>query len=290
MAEPDILHRFIFERSNVRGELVHLDSAWQACLRRCDYPDAVRQLLGEAFAATALLAATVRFAGSLTLQINSAGPVTLLVVQVQAGGGLRGLAHWRGEVDDEEFRQLLGTGRLAITIDPGEGRRRYQGIVGLDCDSLAEVLHDYFNRSEQLPTRLWLAADGRRAAGLLLQQLPRESEDADIWNRSVHLTNTVTDAELLKLDARQILDRLYAEEDVRLFEGERQHFRCDCSRERVAAMLVSLGRDEVQSTLAEEGRVAVRCEFCNASYEFDAVDVEQLFAAQGQPSVAPTRH
>jgi len=288
--DRDSLHRFVFEHTNVRGELVHLDATWQAILERHAYPEPVRELLGQAMAAAALLSATIKISGSLTLQLQGSGPVNLLVVQAGANRTLRGLAHWEGDLASGDFRRLVGDARIALTIDPGEGGDRYQGIVAAEGASLAASLEDYFARSEQLATRLWLAADGQRAAGMLLQQLPGSTEDADAWNRDVHLGETVTDAELLGLPTRELLRRLYHEEDVRLFEPEPVSFRCSCSRERIESVLRGLGYDEVQDILQEQGSIKVNCEFCNQAYEFDAVDAERLFAASDQPEVPQTRH
>lgn len=290
MQDGDALRRFVIEHSNVRGELVQLDATWRTLLERSRYPEPVRDVLGEALAAVALLAATVKRDGSMTLQMNGDGPLKLLVVQAAKRTRLRGLAHWEGRLGAPSLQRMLGRGRLAITIDPGEGKRRYQGIVDVARDSVADIVRDYFDRSEQLPTRLWLACNGRRAAGLLLQNLPGTPLDEDAWDRSVHLASTVTRTELLELPAPALLRRLFYEEDVRLFSADPLYFHCGCSRERVAAMLLALGAAEVKSTLEEEGTVSVRCEFCNASYQFDAVDVEQLFAARAQPSVGETRH
>ncbi len=288
--DKDTLHRFLFEHTNVRGELVHLDASWQAALERKDYPAPVQELLGQAFAAAALLSATIKFNGSMTLQVQGDGPVTLLVVQATAQRNIRGLAHWEGHVAHGSLAELIGRGRLAITIDPGDMGERYQGIVDLQQDSLAQCLEDYFRQSEQLATRLWLAADGVSAGGMLLQELPRETEDDDAWARDVHLGETIRHDELLQLPAREILHRLYHEEDVRLFEGEPVSFRCSCSRERIETMLRGLGHGEVQSVIEEQGAVRVDCEFCNQHYEFDSVDVESLFAASDQPEVPTTRH
>ncbi len=290
LRDTDSLHRFVFEHTNVRGELVHLDATWQAILDRHAYPEPVRDLLGQAMAAAALLSATIKISGSLTLQLQGGNPVSLLVVQAGADRTLRGLAHWEGDLASHDFRRLVGKARIALTIDPGEGGDRYQGIVAAEGASLAASLEDYFAQSEQLATRLWLAADGRRAAGMLLQQLPGVTEDADAWNRDVHLGETVTDEELLGLPTRELLHRLYHEEDVRLFEPEPVSFRCSCSRERIETVLRGLGYDEVQDILREQGSIKVNCEFCNQAYEFDAVDAERLFAASDQPEVPRTRH
>jgi molecular chaperone Hsp33 len=290
MIERDSLHRFLIEHTNVRGEWVHLDATWQAVLERGDYPPVVKETLGEAMAAVALLAATLKFKGSLVMQISGDGPIGMLVVQATSERTLRGLAHFEGDVPPGDLSARFGNGRIVITIDPGEGMERYQGVVGLVGASLGEALRDYFERSEQLPTQLWLAADGTAAAGLLIQRMPGPEEDADAWNRAVTLAETVTREELLTLNAQQVLHRLYHEEDVRLFERDPVSFRCSCSRERVGDMLVSLGADEARSILEDEGDIRVTCEFCNAHYVFDAVDVEELFAARDKPPVKPTRH
>ena len=292
-AEGDSLRRFVIERSDVRGELVHLDASWQAIASRRPYPPPVRRLLGEAAAAAVLLSATVKMAeGAITLQAQGEGPVPLLVVQATGWRTLRGLAHWRDPVpEDAAPGALLGDGRLVVTLDPGEtGRERYQGIVPLAGRTLAECIEGYFARSEQLPTRLWLATDERSAAGLLLQRMPGGGDDPDTWERAVHLAATLTPVELLGLPAETLLHRLYHQEDVRLYGREPVAFRCGCSRARIEEMLRRLGPDEARAILAEEGRIVVDCEFCGQRYELDAVDVERVFAAAGQPAVPTTRH
>jgi len=289
--DSDCLHRFVFEHTDVRGELVHLDASWRAVLDRQDYPPPVRDLLGEALVAAVLLSATIKIDGSLQLQLQGDGPVKLLLVEVTAQRTLRGLAHWRGEVAAGPFGAQVGTeARLTITIDPGAGSERYQGLVQVVQDTLAAALEDYFRRSEQLDTRLWLAADGQRAGGMLLQRLPGARGVDDDWNRDVFLGETLSSDELLQLTARDLLHRLFHEEDVRLFDAEPLSFRCSCSAERIETMLRGLGYDEVRDILEEQGQVSVNCEFCRQEYAYDAVDVERLFAAADQPEVPPTRH
>jgi molecular chaperone Hsp33 len=291
MKDRDSLHRFLFENLSVRGEVAHLDAAWQAILERRDYPAPVRRLLGEALAAAALLAATIKFDGLLTLQIQGNGPLRLMLVQCTSERTLRGLATWEGEVDEAPLSALCGEdGILTITIDPGPGQEPYQSVIALTGASLADVLEDYFGRSEQLPTRLQLAATEQQVAGLLLQRLPETAPDPDAWNRIEHLGATLTDPELLGLDVLSLLRCLFHEEDVRLFEGEPLSFRCTCSRERTANVLRSLGHDEIQEILEEQGRVGVKCEFCGMDYEFDPVDAEGLFAPTVQPEIPTTRH
>jgi molecular chaperone Hsp33 len=294
MSDTDTLQRFLFERSGVRGELVRLSATWQAVCARQAYPPAIGRVLGEMMAAAALLAATLKFQGALVMQIQGSGPLRLLVVECTAGLALRATAQWAGEPTGD-FAQLVGEGRFAITLDPRDGRPAYQGIVAVEGGSVARTLEHYMARSEQLPTRLILTAEGGVAAGLLLQRLPGSSgadpsREADDWERLSHLAATLTPGELVRLPFQEILRRLFHEEDVRLFDPEPVHFACSCSRAKVADMLRLLGREEVTGILAEQGRVTVTCEFCNQRYEFDAVDVAQLFASPLLTPAAPLRH
>jgi molecular chaperone Hsp33 len=188
-----------------------------------------------------------------------------------------------------DLHAQFGAGRLTITIDPGTGGERYQGIVALEGDGLADAIDTYLDRSEQLPTRMWLAADENSAAGMLLQKLPGTDADDDAWNRVQALGATLSAGELLALPAQEIIHRLFHEEEVRLFDTEPVSFHCSCSRERVAGMLHSLGQDEVMDILRSEGAIEVTCEFCNKRYRFDAVDAAQLFAPL-PPDVGTTRH
>jgi len=285
MSGRDALRRFMFEEFPVRGEVVRLEESWRAVLEREAYPPAVRDLLGQAMAACALLASTLKFDGLLTLQIQGEGDLHLLVVQCGSDLVVRGLAKWKGEDPRGSLAELTGGGRLAITIERRKDRDRYQGIVLADTDTLADCLESYFTQSEQLPTRIWLAADGNMAAGLLLQQMPglpgALEADADGWRRAGILAGTVSSEELLALDTRSLLRRLFHEEDLRLAEPRAVAFRCSCTRQRVETALRLLGRAELDELLADEGRIEVRCEFCNMAYEVDAVDVEQLLAAEG---------
>ena len=291
--EHDQLHRFLFDGSTIRGELVRLDATWEQLLNRQDYPQPIRTVLGEAAAATALLAATIKFDGVLTLQARGKGPLRMLVVECSGRRTLRGLARWRGNLNGLTFPELVGDGTLVMTIDPGEGAERYQGIVELTGNSLSDCLQHYFDRSEQLPTRLWLGVSEQRAAGLLVQDMPGDAlvEDADAWDRVCTLADTVTETELLDLPATVLLRRLFHEEQVRLFEPQQWSFSCKCSRERVAGVLRSLGREELTRILEEETAIEVACEYCSDAYTFDAVDVEQLFADAATSQLpAATRH
>jgi molecular chaperone Hsp33 len=291
MQYHDSLQRFIFEHAPIRGEIVHLDATWQAVLERRQYPPRVREVLGELMAAAALLTSTLKFDGRLIMQIQGKGPVSLLVVECTSDRTMRAIAQWQGAIPDAPLAALVGDGRLAVTIDPLKGKERYQAIVALEGLTVAEAFENYFARSEQLATRLWLASDPQQAAGMLLQRLPdAESSDDDAWVRAVQLGSTITREELLALPVREIVHRLYHEEDIRLFSRMPVSFRCSCSRERVEAVLRMLGRDEIHSILDELGSVSVDCEFCGSRYEFDRIDAEQLFTALHSFPAAPTRH
>ena len=290
----DSLQRFLFEHAPVRCELVHLDATWRAVLERHEYPPALQRLLGELMAAVALLSATVKLEGSIIMQMQGSGPVKLVVVECTSERTLRATAKWEGDIHAAPIARLLGQGRFVITIAPSDAKQTYQGIVTLDGDTVAEVLQHYMVRSEQLETRFWLACDGRRAAGMLLQKLPesasRRHQDNDAWARALTLSETLTRQELLDLPAEQVVHRLFHQELLRAFEATPVSFRCSCTREKVAAMLRMLGLDEVRSIVAERGGIEVSCDFCNRRYDFDAVDAEQLFATQVLLDPDPTRH
>lgn len=289
MQTTDQLLRFIFDGTDVRGEWVQLDRALQDALANHHYPPVVRGLIGEFLAAAGLLGATLKFDGSLILQARSeSGQIPLIMAEATADLAVRAIVHGAEHAGEGDFATLIGKGTLSITIDPAQGRR-YQGIVPLEAGSLAGCLEAYFQQSEQLPTRIWLCADGQRAAGLFLQELPstRVAEQrVEQWRHLCALADTVQPDELLGLPGDELLHRLFHQEQLRLLRRDPVQFRCSCSRERTAGMLVSLGRAELDDILLEQGNIRVNCEFCNQLYEFAAVDVEALFAE----STAPTRH
>jgi len=287
----DSLQRFLLESTPVRGEIVHLDATWRAVLERRSYPAPLQSLLGDMMAAAALLSAILKFEGSLIMQMQGNGPVQLLVVEATSEHTLRATAKWEGELSQGNVTELLGAGRFVISIVPTNGKQTYQGIVAIEGESIAQVLEHYMTKSEQLETRLWLASDSQQAAGMLLQKLPAApTQDEDAWNRAKQLGETIRREELLSLPAREIIRRLYHEEDVRVFESRPVAFRCSCSRERVTSMLRLLGHDEVKSIIAERNTVEVDCEFCGRHYTFDAVDAEQVFAADVITRAPPTKH
>lgn len=275
----DTLQRFVFEAGRVRGLLVQLEASWQAVLERHPYPAAVREQLGEALAAVMLLASTIKFEGTLILQAQGSGPLRTVVAQASHERTLRGLARWDEQqpVPAGTLAEVFGEGRLVLTVQR-EGAEPYQGVVALEGARLADALEGYFARSEQLPTRLWLAADEARAAGLFLQELPAGVGVREDWAHLVTLAETLRREELLRLPPREVLRRLFHEETVRVFEPETVSFRCTCSRARIERTLVMLGRAELESLVLEQGAVEVGCEFCNRRYRLDRVDVEELFA------------
>ena len=297
MHDFDHTQRFLFDDTDVRGELVGLGESYRHVLAKHPYPQPVAQLLGELLAAASLLINTLKFDGLLVLQVRSSGPVPLLMVECSSGGELRGIARYHAEqvASDAGLPELMPDGVLAMTVDPKNGQR-YQGIVDLSGVTLADCLTNYFATSEQLPTRFWLCADGQRARGLLLQQLPadrlKEAEARQAsWEHVVTLASTLSIEELLSLDNEILLHRLYHQEPLRLFEPRQLCFRCSCSRERSARALISLGQADAELLLSEHaGQVVIDCQFCNEQYAFDAADVAQLFAGGGSEAPSDTRH
>lgn len=290
----DTLQKFMVENAPVRGELVEMSAAWQQILARRDYPAAVRTLLGEMLSAAALLSANLKFNGMLVMQIHGDGPVKLLVVECDAELRLRATAkivEGAAIADDATLKQLVnanGGGRFAITLDPRDklpGQQAYQGIVPLDDDHVATVIENYMLRSEQLDTRLWLAADDHVARGMLLQKLPAQggtnapAEELEAWNRLSMLGNTLHREELLNTDIETLMQRLFWEETLRVFEPRRPAFHCSCSYEKVGAMLKMLGQPEIEAALADQEKLSINCDFCGRQYVFDAVDCAQLFIA-----------
>ncbi len=312
------LHKFIFEGLPVRGMLVRLDDSWHEALKRRAsvgaFPPEVRELLGEMAAAGVLMQANIKFNGALILQVHGDGPVKLAVAEVQPDLSFRATAKVVGEVPPaarlEAMLNVHGKGRCAITLDPRDrfpGQQPYQGVVPLHGDQreplqqVSQVIEHYMLQSEQLDTRLVLAANDDVAAGLLIQRLPvegqgnlgRRNEDeigvSEAFNRISILAATLTRDELLTLDAEKILHRLFWEETLQRFEPQQPRFACSCSRDRVRGMLQSLGREESDSLIVERGLVEVGCDFCGIQYRFDAVDVGEMFTPERElPPSPPT--
>jgi molecular chaperone Hsp33 len=275
----DALTRFVFEHAPVKGGIVQLSQTWRIIQQHAEYPPPLKSVLGELLAAAALLTAGIKFDGSLILQLHGTGPVKLIVVEATSQRTLRATAKWDGGVTETSLSGLLGKGRFVMTLDQSKaGKPNYQGIVPLQGQSVADILSHYMATSEQLETRIYLAASDQAVAGLLLQKLAgKDSDDKDTWTRAAHLADTIKRDELLALSPDDILLRLFHEETLRRFDQEPLAFRCTCMPESVGTMLTLLGREEVESILAEQGRVEVRCDFCDTLYTFDSVDVAQLF-------------
>ncbi len=286
MTSPDNIRRFLFEQADIRGEITTLVQSYQDATAHQHLPAPVQRILGQFLAAASLLSTTLKFDGILTLQARGPGPLPLIMAECSHNKDLRGIAHPEEGHDIQVFsgtlQELVGEGGvLTITIDPKQGAR-YQGIVPMDAPDLAGCLEHYFQQSEQLDTRFWLAADGNVSSGLLLQALPKQlnanqEQNQEIWETVTHLAQTVKDEELLQLDHETLLYRLFNEHDVRLFEPASIRFHCSCSMERCAATLKSLGEQELNDILDEQNVITIDCQFCNQKYQFDAAAVTSLF-------------
>ena len=296
----DSLLRVMFEGVSARAHLVQLDQQWSEISRRHDESPEVISLLGQMTAASVLLSASLKYDGAVVLQIHGDGPVRLAVAECSADLGFRSTikmsdslavpegADWKALVNQNNL------GRFSVVLDPKvPDQRPYQGIVPLHEDGVAQALESYMSRSEQLPSRLWLACNGERAAGLLIQRMPdqggkdRAGNTDEDWLRLVALADTVTEKELLESDPQTLLHRLFWQETPRLLDERRAQFFCPCSRTRVGRMLKTLGADEISSILTEKEVVEVSCDFCNTRYSFDAIDCAQLFTETGDSTAVP---
>ena len=290
----DFLQRFLLERPQVNGVLVRLTETWRQVRSRADYPESVQTLLAKTLAASTLLTGNIKFEGSLSIQLKGCEPLNLLFAECGSDGRVRGLARWQAE-PPADFKLTDGgsSAVMAITIENSTSGQRYQGLVPIEDADLAVLFERYFERSEQLPTRIVLAADATRCAGLMLQQLPADAGgeiDGDAWNRVGALLGTLSASELLSLPPEQLLLRLFHEESVRVHASRPLAFGCRCSRERVAGMLHSLGRAEAEAAVRADGFAEITCEFCNTHYHFDRIDLEQLFRSGYDISAKPTSH
>ena len=292
MPSSDKIHRFIFDNTDIRGEVVTLKESIREQQARLNLPKPVEILLGEFMAAAALMSSTLKFKGIFTLQARGKGAVPLMMAEVRNSKLLRGIATLSEETPIDEntpafLPNLIGDkGILSIILDPDEGER-YQGIVPLDAPSLAECIEHYFQQSEQLPTKIWLSSNESTAAGLFIQMMPQQVADTETnqeaWNNRIQLANTITDDELLNLEHEQLLTRLFHEDGVRLFDPQALRYECSCSKERCSKALVQLGETEMQNIIQEQGIVHVDCQFCGYQYEYNQADISALFAP-------PTQH
>ena len=308
-ASHDQLHRFIFDDSDIRGEIVTLAQSLSDAFAHQDYPAPIKQLLGEFLTATSLLSRTLKFDGSLTLQARGDGDLPLIMAEINHQKKIRCVAQVNTTegLANRSLTSLLGKGVLSIIIDPDKGER-YQGIVALEGENLSQCLETYFLQSEQLPTKIWLsstsdnegASEGRSesakkdikgniqtiASGLLLQKLPQQlasaEENEDTWETQGHLASTVSSEELLTLDHKTLLTRLFHERGVRVFDAEPIAFSCSCSKERTNQTLIQLGQPTLQEIIEEEGEVLVDCHFCGFQYIYKDKDIKELFTPETQ--------
>ena len=283
----DSLQRFLFEGTDIRGQVTTLSDSFQDLLANQQYPPQVELLLGEFLAAASLLGTTLKNSGKITIQAMGKGPIATVMTECSQGNKLRGIV--RGDFDNIEGKsglaELVGDATLAITIEP-EGKERYQGVVPLDKDNLSQCLEFYFHQSEQLPTRIKLASSTGFASGMLIQQLPSSTsaeKSADDWQTMSVLFETLTAEEQLKLSHNDQLYRLFHEQELRLFEPQEMSFSCSCSRQRTEAALISIGRDEVLEMSEEQGLIMITCEFCSEQYRFTSREIFELFDPPNPP-------
>lgn len=282
MSCKDAVKPFVFETLPVRGSLVQLDSAWQRMQLGHEYVRSAAEILGHAAAATALIAQSLKFDGTVTLQISSDGPLGMLVMQSTEKLELRGMVSAADAAEDMTFADIAAGGHCAVTVDAGAMERPYQGIVEMHPDSLAKSLENYFDRSVQVPSHLILRANESVCGGILLQQMPGADEacDEDDWRRLGFLVDTLRTDELRDGATPELLHKLFAEDDVRVFSERDVHFRCRCSQSKVEEVLRLLGEAETNAALRESGRVDVTCEYCGKLRSFDAVDVRRVFTGE----------
>jgi molecular chaperone Hsp33 len=270
----DYLRKFLFDDLPVKGSLVRLSKSWQEVMLRAQPCSETQELLGETLCASVLLTSNIKFRGSVSLQIQSAGKVRLLLGQCTHTGSVRGVVrttHTSGS-------SLVEQGVLSINLEPDSEGVPYQGIVNMPAGGLVPALERYFLQSEQIETRFWLVADSFECNGLMLQRLPGETEDADGWNRLQHIAASITNGELKAWEPEELLGKLFPEDNIRLFGAKQVQFGCSCSWQKVSGVLHSLGQEDNLKLIEERGIVEVKCEYCGQNYEFDPVDIAALFA------------
>jgi molecular chaperone Hsp33 len=279
--QQDLLHRYTFDQLDVRGELVQIEQTYQEMISGHEYPVAVQKLLGELLVATCLLTATLKFEGDIAVQLQGDGPVKYAVINGDDQQNMRGIARLQSEVTGSTIQELIGNGVMVLTITPNKGER-YQGIVPLEHETLAECLEAYFTQSEQLQTRLWFATDttagSEKASGLLLQVLPVNKEKSiEDFTHLEALSNTIKDEELLTLDATTVLTRLYHEDNPRVYEPQPIHFKCGCTRDKTITALVNVGQQALLDDAAANGEVKISCHYCLKDYIFSEQDIKSIF-------------
>lgn len=291
MTAFDQTTRLLFENTPIRGELTQLSLAYQDVLSKHNYPAPVKNLLGEFMAAAAMLSDTIKFEGTLSLQVRGTGQVRTLMAECRNNQDLRAIAQYNDDFDSSGA--ILGEGQMGITIEPNKGHR-YQGIVTINDNelTLAAVLEDYFLKSEQIRTKIWLFANGHTATGFMLQAMPESASissldmtNSEDWDRVVHLASTLTEQEALSLSAQSLLHRLYHEETVRLYEPRHLRFKCTCSEQRSANAIITLGKEDALALAHEQGHIEIDCHFCRQHYAYNTKDIEALFNSEPDASL-----
>ena len=278
MTEQDSLQNFIIENADVRGEIVRLTESYKEILAD-NYPDAIKKLLGETLLATVLLAGSLKFQGTLTLQFNGEGPIRILVASCNHELQVRGLAKYDEQAQQHEFATAFNQGRLVITITPDNAVKPYQSIIAINGQSIAECLEYYFAQSEQLLTKFRLITDETRAAGMLIQQLPVKNLDIEKFTQlAVQIQGAALNEQaLLNLSNIELLQQVYTDQDIRLFDSKAVEFKCSCNVEKMRNAIKVMGEKEAFSLLSTLRVLEVRCEYCNKTHEFDKLEVMSIF-------------
>lgn len=284
------LIRFDFADLPVRGAIVRLDEAWEGWWQRLGLDGAERSILGEATAALPLLAANLKFRGRMNLQMQGGEYLPLLVAQIDHQLHLRSMLQSTPEAMPDDWATAVAGAQCAVMVDPESGIDRYQAIVAAGGPSLAKDLEGYFSQSEQLATRVWLGADQSVAAGLLIQRLPGDGDEEDGFETVSALADTLSSVELLRTSPDDLLRKLFGTLGVRRYDDRPVTLACRCSRERIGTLLLSLGEDDVESLIQEQGRVEASCEFCGQSYVYEADDARALFTAARAEPPSQSKH
>ena len=273
----DFIQRFLFDNYNIRGEFVRLEKSYQAIIEQHNYPPVISELVGQSLMTAVLLTETMKFNGQMTLQLQSDGPVSLLVAQCNHKRHIRALAKWRKDVEPINIKSALGKGNIMITVEYDDKVNPYQSIIPLEHKNVSDAVANYFICSEQLPTKFVLACDNNNAAGIMLQVMPGDV-DNDLWHEITALANTLTQSELLDLGVETILQRLFHEHDVRLFDKEEVTFRCKCTIQRMERAIITIGEEEANDILKTSKEIMITCDFCNSQFGFNKNQVTEIFS------------
>ncbi|GAB6069615.1 Hsp33 family molecular chaperone HslO [Thiomicrorhabdus hydrogeniphila] len=281
------VQRFLFKELNIRGQHIQLQESWQAMIKDRHYPQSIIKLLGELTAVSILLANGMKHKGRITMQIQGSGPITLLVVDVTHDLKIRGVAKTNKDITTEStLDELLGDGQILMTLENTQTEHHFQSYVERQGDSVAQAFESYLSQSEQLPSKLWLAADENALGGVLIQKMPEtDGHDEDGWERIMHIATTVQEQELTELPAQELLHRLFHEEVIELFNADNVEYECPQDKERVTNMLLSLGEDEVRKVLKEQGEIVIHNEMCNYHLRFNKEDIDELFANKNPETI-----